>query len=998
MPLKGNVHPPKTLNQDPSSHTIASAHYRISGMTDGPPTTVLTNMNVNGLNQDIHSINNVMAETGIDEQDSVYSIPSVITSRQFKNCPDSRGRTLSNLKTIPCTMGKTVLPTLFCANTRSARYKMNDLCASVRHHQSDIVCVVESWFNDSLDDQHLSLGPEYTLPFRHDRTNRIGGGVAAWLHKSLQFKHWLELNDDNFETLWLTVWSSKMPRKFSHIILGVIYHTATSTEGHRSLCNHIISCIDHIKRHHSYSGILLVGDFNMFPNHLLINQLKLKQIIKRPTRGTAILDKCFTDMDPFYSEFVIVPPISSSDHNAFVCYPSCNSSYDKGHVKMFTTRVQGQNERTLFYHAVCNVRWEPLYRMQSHEEKLAFFNSTISELMEHHFPVKVVKRHTNDKPWVTDHFKSLVSQRQIAFMRGDMTTYRLFRNKVNRMCPKLESNFYNNKVAKLKDSDSKNWWRNMKELLGLSNKRGPLDSLANAECDGDQSILANRINNFFASVGNHLSSISDDNEYISGSFPVSDMYLLQVDDMEKCLAAVKTNKATGPDGIPGWVLRDLSHVLAGPLTAIANASIQEGNVAADWKFALVSPLPKIPAPKDIKSDLRPISITSIAGKAVEHFPVQWMYRAIQNKIDENQFGGVKDSSTAFALLKIMDYIAKNTDNSGIYVRMLLVDFAKAFDLVDHNIVLNKLNHLGVDNCLIKWTASFLKDREQSVRINHTVSAPANINAGCPQGTLMGPLVFLAHINDLSPVEPVLTIKYVDDTNVLHASSDPMDATMQNVAEYLSSWSLENKMRFNAAKSKEIIFCFAQSVPDFTPIEIGGNVIQRVDEAKILGVTISSDLKWTKHVNNLLKKANKRLYLLTLCRRAGLSTGDMLCIYTSIVRSILEYCAVVWHTNLPNYLSDAIENVQKRALYTIYGSKDYSECLELSDLKPLWRRRDEQCRRLYDDMKAPSHKLHNLLPTARDRHYDIRDFNPFNSISCQTNRYAKSFIPYCTKHF
>lgn len=330
--------------------------------------------------------------------------------------------------------------------------------------------------------------------------------------------------------------------------------------------------------------------------------------------------------------------------------------------------------------------------------------------------------------------------------------------------------------------------------------------------------------------------------------------------------------------------------------------------------------------------------------------------------------------------------------------MLLVDFAKAFDLVDHNIILNKLCHLGVDNCLIKWSANFLKDRHQSVRCGTSISKPRGISAGCPQGTLMGPLVFLAHINDLCPTESVLTVKYVDDTNILHASSCPEDPTMQYVTEYLSRWSADNKMRFNVTKSKEIIFSFAKSAPDCLPISIDGNNIERVEEVKILGVTISSDLKWTKHVNNLLKKANKRLYLLMLCRRAGLSVGDMLCIYTSIIRSTLEYCAVVWHTNLPKYLSDAIENIQKRALHTIYGSNNYQECLGLSNLKPLWQRREEQCKRLYENIKNPSHKLHDLLPNQRQRQYDHRVFNPFNVLMCHTDRYAKSFIPYCTKRF
>ena len=279
--------------------------------------------------------------------------------------------------------------------------------------------------------------------------------------------------------------------------------------------------------------------------------------------------------------------------------------------------------------------------------------------------------------------------------------------------------------------------------------------------------------------------------------------------MDRRLASLKTNKSTGPDEIPAWLLKDFSHVLAGPLTAIANASLQEGKVAAQWKFANVVPLPKVPFPKDITTDLRPISITSNPGKAVEFFPVKWMYEAIEDKIDPNQFGGVKNSSTALALIKMLDYIAKNADNLGTSVRILLVDFAKAFDLVDHSIVLDKLNSLGVHSSLVQWSASFLSGREQCVKIGSSFSKVAAVSAGCPQGTLMGPLVFVAHINDLRPPVPVMTIKYVDDTNILHASSDPSDTTLQTAATYLSDWSKQNNIKFDINRSKELLLNFGK---------------------------------------------------------------------------------------------------------------------------------------------------------------------------------------------
>ena len=849
-----------------------------------------------------------------------------------------------------------------------------------------------------MDDNCFAQVTDFSPVIKHDRQNRIGGGVTAWFHHNLTFKHWQHLESSEFESLWFTVWSCKMPRKFSRIILGIIYHPPSNAEGHRNLCNHIINCVDHIKRHHPYSGVMLVGDFNQFPDRLLVPHLKVKQIIKAPTRGSAVLDKCYTDIFPFYNDFLIMPPIGSSDHNAFLCYPNCDSSYGKGSLNKVTTRVMGQNEKAMFCYELKNIKWEPLYHLASYEEKVLYFTSTISVLMEKYFPAKVVKRHSKDKPWITDHFKSLVAKRQYAFISGDLNSYRLLRNTINRMSKRLEGVFYDKKVKQLRSSDSRNWWKGIKELLGLSNKKSPIERIAQAECDGDIEMLANQINEFFQSVGSHLQPISEENPHKHVSDPIPDEYLLRVEDVERRLSSLKTNKSTGPDGIPAWVLRDFCQVLAGPLTAIANASLQEGNVCPMWKFANIIPLPKVPSPKDITSDLRPISITSIPGKVVESFPVNWMYNSISDQIDPNQFGGVKNSSTTLALLKIVDYIAKNVDKPGIIVRMLLVDFAKAFDLVDHSIVLNKLSSLGVHSSLLKWSASFLSERQQCVKIGSSVSSASTINAGCPQGTLMGPLVFVAHINDLQPPGPVMTIKYVDDTNILHASSDPNDPTLQTAATYLSEWSRENNMKFNIKKSKELVFSFRKSMDEVPFLEVEGNTIERVKEVKVLGVVLRGDLKWNSHVEYMLRKANKRLCLLTLYRRAGLTHCNMIDIYKSIIRSVLEYCCVVWHSSLPKYLDEAVEKVQKRALHIIYGVENYDFCLEQSKLLKLSARREDQCKKLFTKMMDPDHKLNKMLPIMRNVDYNFREFNPLESMMCNTNRYSNSFLPYSIRNF
>ena len=171
--------------------------------------------------------------------------------------------------------------------------------------------------------------------------------------------------------------------------------------------------------------------------------------------------------------------------------------------------------------------------------------------------------------------------------------------------------------------------------------------------------------------------------------------------------------------------------------------------------------------------------------------------------------------------------------------------------------------------------------------------------------------------------------------------------------------------------------------------LNGNEVEQVSESKILGVVLQSDLKWNAHVAMTTKKANKRLHLLRLCKKAGVIPTDLVMIYTSIVRSVLEYCCVVWHPSLPNYLQIEVERIQKRALAIIYPHIDYEQSLQKSKLKTLFERREVQCKKVFINMQKASHKLHNLLPDPRTLTYDLRGAGALMGINAPTQRYFKS---------
>ncbi len=217
----------------------------------------------------------------------------------------------------------------------------------------------------------------------------------------------------------------------------------------------------------------------------------------------------------------------------------------------------------------------------------------------------------------------------------------------------------------------------------------------------------------------------------------------------------------------------------------------------------------------------------------------------------------------------------------MYAHVLLCDFSKAFDLVDHQLVLQKLSDLDIPPFLVKWAASFLLKRMQQVKIGSHVSTPVLLNARCPQGTLFGPLAFVPHINDLHFPDLAFGIKYVDDSLAAHSSKSPGDETIQVCADYMNDWSIENDIKNNAKITNDMIFCFARPEPNFILIYINGTEIEHMKEKKILGVILSDNLKWNAHIGEIVRKANKRLFFLRFLKNACPNREYLVVTYTSL---------------------------------------------------------------------------------------------------------------------
>ena len=556
--------------------------------------------------------------------------------------------------------------------------------------------------------------------------------------------------------------------------------------------------------------------------------------------------------------------------------------------------------------------------------------------------------------------------------------------------------YYENKVKDLHDSKPRNWWREVKQLCGSvkSSSGRDLTSILHPDLVCDVPTLANKINQAFVSVMDGYSPLTESVCVdTNGDQPIT----VTENSVRRKLRKISCARAGGPDDLPNWVLREFADILAAPVADILNSSFSECKVPRAWKIADVPPLPKAPTVNDINKDLRPISLTSTLSKVAESFVIdEDLKPVLLSAVDPSQFGFIPESCTTFALISMFHHWLRATDGSGSTVRTALLDFRKAFDLVDHHILVGKLLTLGVKPTVVNWVTDFLRNRQQRVKLSGVFSDWLDVPAGVPQGTRLGPWLFLAMINDLRLPEEFLMWKFADDTTVSEVVPASKLSTLQQAADYIYDWSQENHLQLNPSKCKEIRTCFKRTPPSFPGVSIEGVEFETVSSAKVLGVTISSDLKWSAHIDSITTKAARRLCLLRQLKRAGIASSDLVLFYCSVIRSVLEYACQVFHCNLPLYLSDEIERIQRRALRIMFPACSYSEGLVKAGLPSLYDRRSQLCKELFSNIERGDHKLSHLLPARPRRNYHLRSNRKFVVPDCKTNRYRDSFIiSHCT---
>ena len=270
---------------------------------------------------------------------------------------------------------------------------------------------------------------------------------------------------------------------------------------------------------------------------------------------------------------------------------------------------------------------------------------------------------------------------------------------------------------------------------------------------------------------------------------------------------------------------------------------------------------------DVGTQLRPISLVSSLSKIAEEFVVSdFIKPSVIKSIDSNQFGVVPKSSTSIALINMIHTWAKETDGNEAMVRVLLFDYRKAFDMIDHSILVRKLQNLDLPSSIITWIADFLSNRYQRVKLSEDCFLQwGSVPSGVPQGTKLGPWLFAVLINDLVLQDHPLW-KFVDDITASEVVSKGIESNAQSIVDQIGGWSTANHLQLNAKKCKELRIDFSKSTRELPLLTSNNEVLEILPSVKLLGLTISNNLKWNNHVTEIIKKAARRIYFLIQLKR------------------------------------------------------------------------------------------------------------------------------------
>ena len=567
---------------------------------------------------------------------------------------------------------------------------------------------------------------------------------------------------------------------------------------------------------------------------------------------------------------------------------------------------------------------------------------------------------------MTPSLKVLLNDRDRAFSEGKLQKYLHLRERAIQLTRQLKSIY----LQQAKSSNQKFW--TAARSVGRFPKTNRMTSF----------ISAKDFNDFFAStfLRNSQGDLTPDLPDVLPDKPL----VLSTADVAISLSKIK-RKAPGPDGIPYWILREFSATFAPVVTHIFNRSLSEGIMPLCFKEAFITPIPKCTNAKEV-NNFRPISLLPLLAKILEKLVAKHWIRPSMSSISNNQFAYVplpgRGTSTALTLLN--HHILKFLDAGSGAVRVLSVDFSKAFDTLPHKTIIDSAIRFSLPRQAIVWLTSFLCDRRQRVSISKSLSDWCSCTSGVPQGSVIGPLLFCLAIDSLSSVcQNSALFKYADDVTVLHFIRQDEDDDIQREMDNISSWSESAGLFLNPSKCCCMNIVTKSNLKLSNILDRNGSPIPIVSSVKLLGVVFSDNLRWDTHIDALCRKACKRIFVLHNLKRSGADSSSLVCVYNAIIRPTLLY-GFECFCNAPERAFKQLKRVENRVLRIIGPDR--------TDLKDLISHAEDLCVSLFEKIKADD--LHPLRELFESRNPTPRNKNPLRKPRTRTKRFGNSFIKFC----
>lgn len=586
------------------------------------------------------------------------------------------------------------------------------------------------------------------------------------------------------------------------------------------------------------------------------------------------LDRIYCSQ-PIYDNTKVVTSTISTAHKAVLAFNGHSVLCNNKTKKTVSFRKQGPSCNASLLRELQFLDWGFILDCCNVQEAADKFYDTCENLMDRHYPIKCVTLSNRDPEFVTPVIKSMLRKKNCLMRRNKPEEANALAEAIRNEISRNNSN--NFRTISLK-KDCKLLWKKVNEVLGRTHNVQSLNS----------NVTAKDLNDFYAqhsTDSSYVRSSPKDTCFDNRLLYFSEMNVFHMLDNLKPTAA-------GPDGLVSWFLKISAPGIAKPLSHLFNLSIKNGIVPTQWKMAQISPVPKISNPINC-ADFRPISLTSIPSRLFEKtIAKQFIYPIYSNpdysSIFGDQFAFRPDGSTAAALIAILEHISKLllTHN---YVRVISFDFSKAFDTVKHSCILTKLSNLPIDDCVYNWFCDRFVGHQHCTKFKDTVSPFKTINASVFQGSATGPSMFVVTSSDLKPVNQQNYLdKYADDTYLIVGSSN--EITIDDEIAHMEDWAKENNLKLNRNKSKEIVF---RNHKDLAHSPNNVIDIPRVDEIKILGVTVSNTFSFTTHINNICTSAVQSMFAIKTLKSQGMSPRDLATMVNSFVISKLTYAAPAW---------------------------------------------------------------------------------------------------------